>query len=212
MDVAVLGSGRIGSALGRAFAGAGHAVTFGSRNPGAGSGTGATGAGSGIPVSGIPVSDIPSAVAAADVVVLAVPGPAVARLVSDLGSRLAGKLVVDATNNRAAASANAFGDVTEAARGARYARAFNTLGFENLEEPRIGGELGDMVFSCEQTDRGSVEALIAAVGLRPVFVGEGRDAHEIVDGMMRLWLALTLGQGWGRHLGFRVLTVGGATR
>ena len=207
MDVAVLGMGRIGGALGRAFAGAGHAVTFGSRRPGDGSGTGPAGAG-----SGIPVSDIPSAVAAAEVVVLAVPGTAVAPLVRDLGGRLAGKLVVDATNNRASASANASADVAEAAPASRYARAFNSLGFENLEEPRIGGEVGDMVFSCDQADRGSVEALIAAVGLRPVFVGEGRDAHEIVDGMMRLWLALTLGQGWGRHLGFRVLSDDGPAR
>lgn len=212
MDVAVLGMGRIGGALGRAFAGAGHAVTFGSRTPGDGSGTGAMRAGSDLPGSDIPVSDIPAAVGAAEVVVLAVPGAAAAPLVRDLGSRLAGKLVIDATNNRGTASANASADVAEAAPEARYARAFNTLGFENLEEPRIGGELGDMVFSCDQADRRDVEALISAVGLRPVFVGEGRDAHEIVDGMMRLWLALTLGQGWGRHLGFRVLSDDGPAR
>src|SRR3954451_1087714 len=206
MDVAVLGNGRIGGTLGRAFAAAGHAVTFGSRTPQAGG----DGSGRGAGVI-IPVTDIPSAVAAAEAVVLAVPGTAVAPLAGELGARLSGKLVIDATNNRGTASANGFASVG-AVPGTRYARAFNTLGFENLEKPCIAGETGDMFFSCEEPDRASVEALISAVGLRPVFVGQGPEAHEIVDGVMRLWLALTLGQGWGRHLGFRVLSDGASAR
>ncbi len=206
MDIAVLGNGRIGGALGRAFAAAGHAVTFGSRTPPAGGGGPESVAG-----ADIPVTDIPSAVASAEAVVLAVPGTVVTSLVGELGPRLSGKLVVDATNNRSAASANGFASVS-AVPGTRYARAFNTLGFENLEEPGIAGETGDMFFSCSDPDRGSVEALISSVGLRPVFVGNGPEAHEVVDGVMRLWLALTLGQGWGRHLGFRTLSDGHPAR
>src|SRR4051794_14612766 len=103
MDVAVLGNGRIGGALGRAFAAAGHAVTFGSRTPQAGGDGSGRGAGADTAMTDIRVTDIPSAVAAAEAVVLAVPGTAVAPLAGELGSRLSGKLVIDATNNRATA-------------------------------------------------------------------------------------------------------------
>jgi predicted dinucleotide-binding enzyme len=43
------------------------------------------------------------------------------------------------------------------------------------------------------------------VGLRPVRVG-GLDCADVVDGVTRLWFALALHQGHGRHLGLRVLT------
>jgi predicted dinucleotide-binding enzyme len=66
MKVAVIGTGNIGGTLGRAFAGAGHDVTFGSRSPGddqVAQGTAAR------------VSDVAGALDGADAVVLAIPGP-----------------------------------------------------------------------------------------------------------------------------------------
>ena len=42
-----------------------------------------------------------------------------------------------------------------AAPGVRYARAFNTLGFENLQNPRYGDAVGDMFFSSHEGDRGA---------------------------------------------------------
>jgi hypothetical protein len=86
---------------------------------------------------------------------------------------------------------------------ARYARAFNSLGFENLVQPRFGGTVADFFFSSSDRDRPVVETLIAAVGGRPVFVGEGR--QDVIDGILPLWFALAIGQGRGRHLAFRVL-------
>jgi len=193
-NVAVIGTGRIGGTLGRAFARAGHQVTFGIRGPADGTAAGDSGA---------TEATIAGALAAADIVVLTVPGPAVAGLIAEHTGPLAGKLIIDATNKIGGdGPANSHTDVA-AVTGARYARVFNSLGVENLADPHFGTETADMIYSAPEADRPAVEDLIRAVGLRPVYAGEG--AHEVVDGVLRLWFALAIGQGRGRHLAFRVL-------
>jgi 8-hydroxy-5-deazaflavin:NADPH oxidoreductase len=194
MKIAVLGTGKIGGTLGRAFARAGHDVTFGAREPGetdAAADTSAT------------VTDIASAIGFAEVVVLAVPGGAVAGLAREHGQALGGKLVVDAANNIAGAGpANSHDAVTAAAPGIRYARAFNTLGFENLQNPRYGDVVGDMFFSSPEADRGTLQQLIEAVGLRPVYLGDG--THALLDDLLRIWFTLSRLSGQ-RHFALKVV-------
>jgi 8-hydroxy-5-deazaflavin:NADPH oxidoreductase len=131
----------------------------------------------------------------------------VGRFAREHGRALAGKLVLDAGNRvggpvgMPAHSAAAY---AEHAPGSRYARVFNTLGVENLAEPDFDGTPADMFFSCAPADRPVVEDLVAGVGLRPVYVGEGQ--QDVVDGVLRLWIALAIGQRLGRRLAFRMLT------
>ncbi len=192
MKIAVIGTGNIGGTLGRALAAAGHDVTFGSRDPGDDSAAGGPTA---------RVADVAGALAGAEVVLIAVPGGAVDQLVRDHADALAATLVVDCANNMSAPAAHSHDAIAAAVPTVRYARAFNTLGFENLQNPRFGDARADMFFSCEEADRATLEQLIEAVGLRPVYVGA--DAQDVVDGALRLWFALARQR--GRHLAFRVL-------
>jgi predicted dinucleotide-binding enzyme len=195
MRIAVVGTGNIGGTIGRAFARAGHQVVFGSRSPATDRVTQDTTA---------RVADVASCLDGAEVVALAVPGPAVDDLIGQHGAKLAGTLVLDCTNRIGGPGpANSHDAVTANVHDARYARVFNSLGMENLAQPQFGGERADMFFSAPEADRATVEALIEAVGLRPAYVGDGQ--HEVVDGVLRLWLALAMGQKRGRHLAFRVL-------
>lgn len=195
LRIAVAGTGNVGGTLGRALARGGHSVVFGSRDGSADDVAGDTSA---------RVAALDAAFEGAGVVVLAVPAVAVAELVGEHAAALAGKLIVDATNDISGSGpANSFAAITAAVPTARYARAFNSLGFENIAEPRFGGTVADFFFSSSEQDRPVVEALIDAVGGRPVFVGEGR--AEVIDGILPLWFALAMGQGRGRHLAFRVL-------
>src|SRR5206468_2159002 len=86
MRIAVLGTGRIGGTLGRAFAAAGHEVTFGARDPQRDTDV--------VGDTGAKVADVPGALADAEVVLVAVPGPAVAAVVRENAQALGGKLVV----------------------------------------------------------------------------------------------------------------------
>jgi predicted dinucleotide-binding enzyme len=194
MTVAVIGTGFIGGTLGRAFARAGHPTVFGSRKPDTDAAAGDSGAAT---------ASVADAIARAETVVLALPATAVEDLLKVHGDALAGKLVIDAANHGGPVAHHA-DLIASLAPGARYARAFNTLGGENLAEPDFGGVPADMFYSASEADRPTLDALITAVGLRPIYVGE--DRQDVVDGMLRLWFALAIGQGRGRHLAFRTLT------
>lgn len=194
LRIAVVGTGNIGGTLGRAWAAAGRRVVLASRRPGQ--------AVEG--VDGVPVAPVAEAVSGADVVVLAVPGSAVPEFAREHADALAGRLVVDAANNIGGdGPVNNHDVITATVPGVRYARAFNSLGWENFADPRFGDTEADLFFSSAEADRPVLESLIQAVGLRPVYVGEGQ--HELLDGVLRLWFALAIGQKRGRHLAFRVL-------
>ena len=87
------------------------------------------------------------------------------------------------------------------AHGARYVRAFNTLGWENFAEPPAGAAL---FYAADPAAREAAEELIRAVGLGPQFVG-GPDAAKTVDGVLPLWFSLVQQHGGNRKLAFRVV-------
>jgi 8-hydroxy-5-deazaflavin:NADPH oxidoreductase len=189
MRIAVIGTGNIGGTLGGKWRAAGHDVVYGSRSAGS--------AGPG----GAPIATIADAVAGADVVLVAIPGPAVAELVFTHGPDLTGKVVIDAANKIGEAEANSHADIAAAAPAAHYARAFNTLGWENFADPLPGAQL---FFAADPGARAATEELISAVGLEPVFVGDG-GAARTVDGLAPLWFALVQQSGGNRKLAFRTI-------
>jgi predicted dinucleotide-binding enzyme len=84
---------------------------------------------------------------------------------------------------------------------AKYARAFNSLGWENIADPPEGAEL---FFAADPDARAAVEELIRTTGLGPEYVGDA-DAASVVDGVGRLWFALVQQPGGDRRLAFRVV-------
>jgi predicted dinucleotide-binding enzyme len=190
MKISIIGTGFIGSTLGRALSGAGHQVTYGSRHADDEVAEGTSGN----------VLPIDEAMLEADVIILAIPGTAVADLVAEQGDAIATKLVIDASNQMGTAVANARGHLPSSVR---YARAFNTLGGENMADPVFADGRADMFFSSPEGDRPTVEEVIEGVGLRPVYVGEDQEA--LVDALFQLWIALAIKQGRGRRLAFRLL-------
>jgi predicted dinucleotide-binding enzyme len=195
MTIAVIGTGFIGGTLGRAFARAGLPTVFGSRHPDDHEVAADSGA---------RTATIADAIAEADTVLLALAASAVEDLLRTHGAALDGKLVVDAANSMGGPVAHHAGLVASHAPGARYARAFNTLGGENFADPDFDGVRADLFYSAPAADRETLEGLIGAVGLRPMYLGENQ--QDTVDGVLRLWFALAVGQGHGRDLAFRTLT------
>ena len=192
MRVAVIGTGNIGSTVGGAWARAGHEVVLGSRHPDDVTAP-----------AGETVASIGDALAGADAVLLAVPAAAVEGFLAEHAAALAGPLVVDATNDIRSPIANAYRAIAAAVPGVRYARAFNSLGWENFAEPEFDGGPADLFFAtADATDRAAAEELITAVGLRPVYLGAGK--QDAVDHALPLWFALMQERG-NRRLAFRVV-------
>jgi predicted dinucleotide-binding enzyme len=197
MHIAIIGSGFIGGILGGALARSDHDVTFGARDPGHPAPLTTTVVSLPPSAAIVPIAD---ALAGADVVILAVPGAAVAELSAAHGDALAGRLVIDATNQMGRPVPNSRAALPATVR---YARAFNTLGGENMAEPVFADGVADQFFSAPAGDRATVEAVIEGVGLRPVYVGEDREA--LIDALFELWIALAIQQGRGRRLALRLL-------
>jgi hypothetical protein len=200
MKVAVLGAKIIGSTLGRKWARAGHEVMFGVRNvdnPEVQALAQELGATVGTP------SD---AIAFGDVVVFAIPGGAMDETIQAHAAALGSKIVIDAANRMSSAVRNSAAVFAAYAPAAKVYRAFNSLGWENFENPRFGDVQADL-FYCGPGGEAQflVEKLIHDVGLRPVRLGDLSQVH-LVDMVGSLWFALALGQGMGRHLAFKVLT------
>jgi len=198
-SIAVIGSGKIGAGLARAWAATGHAVTFGTRSQAK-------------PELvelaeriGAERAAIDDAVRDSDVVVFAIPGVEMAAALSRLGSTLEGKSVIDAANNVRGERMNSATAVSEAAPGALYYRAFSSYGWEQIERPVVDGIPADQFFcGPDGPPRATIEQLITDIGFRPVWVGGPEDV-DVVDGLLRLWFTMVMKHGHSRRLAFRML-------
>jgi hypothetical protein len=200
MNIAILGAKIIGSTLGRKWTRAGHKVMFGVRN-----------------VRNPEVQDLAKelestvgaaeeAIAFGDVVVFAIPGNAMDETIQTFGHALNGKIVIDAANRMDGGPMNSAASFAAHAPSVHLFRAFNSLGWENFENPQFGNIQADL-FYCGPGDetQATVEQLIHEVGLRPIRVGDINQV-QLVDMIGSLWFALAFGQNVGRHLAFKVLT------
>ena len=196
MNIAIIGAGNIGGTLGRKWAAAGYGVIFGVRDAADPKYAELSSVGA--------VLSVDTAIERGDVVVLAQPGSAVPEFAVLYGAALGPKVVIDTTNNVRGAEMNNLPLLIEHAPEARFARAFNTLGWENMQNPQFGGSQADLFFCAQGEIRPLLEELIAAVGLNPVYIGDLSSA-AVLDGLTRLWFALAFGQAHGRRVAFKLL-------
>lgn len=135
-------------------------------------------------------------------IVSALPAAALGELIAYLAPHLNGKILIDTTNNvRAPLSGG--GIATGGAQAAIY-RVFNSIGWENIEQPLQGAMRGDLIFCGTPAQRTVAEELIIETGLTPVYIGD-LDQVPVLDMLTGLWFALAFGQGPGWRIGFRVL-------
>lgn len=189
--VAILGTGRVGGALGAQFARHGHTVIYGSRDP-RGEKARALVAKTGPAASAAPSAE---AVRRASVVVLAIPWTATEATVKGLD--LAGKLVIDPTNAIRVGAGGMMEMAVDTSGGelvqqwapeARVVKAFNTLGFHVMENPAVArGPVSVPIAGDDAAAKAQVARLVATFGLEPVDVGPLRHAR-VLEGMAILYM------------------------
>jgi NADPH-dependent F420 reductase len=209
MKIAIVGSGNVGSALGKRWAANGHQVIFGSRDPqsektqnlihsmGANAHAG----------------PVRMAATTADVVVFATPwGEATEEAIRSAGD-LSGKIVIDATNplnpglqGLSLGHTISAGEQVEIwATGARVVKAFNNTGAGNILDPNYNGQAATM-FICGDADEAKrvVAELASEIGFDVVDAGSLRMARQL-EPLAMLWVHLAYIQGMGPNIAFTLL-------
>lgn len=208
MRIGIIGTGRMGGGLGKAWARAGHDVMFSfSRDPqrlerlAADVGPWAS--------TGSPAD----AARFGDAVMLAVPWAAVPEAVAAAG-RLDGVVLIECTNAltpdmgglEIGHTTSASEEVARLAPGAKVVKAFNSVFAESLHAPApFGADLPTVFHAGDDADAKTIAAaLIEACGFEPVDAGPLRNARYI-EPMGMLFIQLAYGQGLGPNIANKLL-------
>lgn len=205
-SVSIIGAGNVGMALARAFTQRGRAVVLGVTDPAKyQASVAALGALA-------QVQTTAQALAASDLVILAVPHAAVEGIARSVGD-WQGKIVVDATNPLApglagltvGTSTSAAEQLATQAQGARVVKAFNTTGAENMADARYpGGAPWMPVCGDDAQARAQVLALATLIGFDAVDCGP-LAAARYLEPFAMTWIHLAFRQGRGRNFAFAML-------
>jgi 8-hydroxy-5-deazaflavin:NADPH oxidoreductase len=167
MKIAILGGGRVGSALAATWTARGHDVAVSRRGTAA------------------------ETAAAGDSIVLALPARAVAEMLAEAGP-LDGKILIDATNNVSGGPAGL--EIAALAPGARYVKAFNTV-FSTFMHDTPPERPASLVLCGDDEDAKRVTAeLVSDLGFDPVDAG-GAEATPLVEALAHLVIELRYGRG-----------------
>jgi predicted dinucleotide-binding enzyme len=206
MKLAVIGSGNIGKSIGAWASGIGYDVIFSAKNvehakeAAKAAGNNAT------------FAETPEAVKQAEMVLLATPYSAAKDVLTNLGTLLNGKVLIDATNPlNADYSGLAVGLTTSAAEeiaklapGAKVVKAFNTV-FASVyasQNPKIKGNKISVFYAADDAEaKTKVVDLINGMGFDAVDAGPLKAARN-TEPMAMLNISLGFGMGHGTSVGF----------
>ena len=190
--VGIIGTGDMGDSLGPRFAELGYTVVYGSRHPNS------KRARKLVRETGeyASITTQKAAAQAADIVVLAVPWPAMRTVATSLGS-LDGKIIIDISTAAKQAEDGYFISVVETSSGeliqawnpgARVVKAFATQASYVVDNPDVvGGPVSVPIAADDRDAKEQVARIVAAMGMDPVNAGPLRYSREI-EALARLYM------------------------
>lgn len=211
-QIGIIGSGDVAKTLATGFLKHGHQVTVGSRDP-------AKLADWQNANPSAKLGSFADAARAAEIVVLAVKG-SVARNALELAGagNIAGKVVIDATNPIADAppedgvlrfstdlNRSAMEELQEAFPGARFVKAFNSVGAGRMANPVFEqGQPSMFICGNDEAAKTDVSAILVQFGWEPIDMGLAASARAI-EPLCMLWCIRGFRDGeWGHA--FKLLT------
>jgi NADPH-dependent F420 reductase len=208
VNIAILGTGRVGGALGAGWAGKGHRVVFGSRDP------------HGERVRrqlealepNLQAASPADAAHSAEVVVLATPWQAAQATLATAGD-LSGKVLIDCINPLTedfrgldiGHTTSAAEQISQWAPGAKVVKAFNTVSAGAMADPWFGQENATMLFcGDDEAAKATVRQLAEELGFDAYDAGPLSIARYLEPFAM-LYIKLAIKEGWGGNCAFKIL-------
>jgi predicted dinucleotide-binding enzyme len=203
MNIAIIGTGNVGSALAQGLVQAGHQVSFGVRDASSPKSQKAS------TMAGTTLQSIEAASASAEVIVIATPPEAVLSLVTQLGD-VKNKILIDTTNSirtRPEPYATAYHALKDLTKSSKIVKCFNSTGFENMTNP-VYPSFGGIDMFCAGDDKVAkavVQNLAKQIGFSECWDFGGDDKVELLEKFALSWINLAIMQGHGRNLAFKVI-------
>lgn len=206
MKLAILGTGKMGSAVGKRLAGAGYEIIYGSREPQLNMGKFAD-------YGNISVFSYQDACRQCDVAIVAVPWAHTLPLLLSQRENLEGKVVVDLTNPLSADISHlvvpAMSSAAELIAGVLeksvIVKAFNGITADNFSTPNFSGETAQVFFCGDVAEAKEIaRELINACGYQAEDCGALSNARYL-EAMAMLWLQLAFWENKGSGFSFRIV-------
>ncbi|HVN26697.1 MAG TPA: NAD(P)-binding domain-containing protein [Candidatus Paceibacterota bacterium] len=202
MNIAIIGTGNVGSALAHGLKRAGHRIFFGVRDTNNFKNTDTV---DGTVITAHPVAE---AVAESTVVIIAVPADAVPDAARSLGD-VSGKVIIDTTNavmKKPEGYPDGFAALKDITKSPDVVKCFNSTGAENMMNPRFGETRIDM-FVAGASEKGKMVATTLAkeIGFENVYDFGGDDKVALLEEFAMAWINLALMQNQGRNIAFKVI-------
>lgn len=207
MEIGIIGTGKVGSALAKGWAEAGHRIVLGARDP----------AKAGDLAAATRASVVsPEEVGQADVIVLATPWAAARSVLADLGD-LTTKIVIDCTNPLGRVDGR-FGlllghttsgaeELAAAVPQARFVKTLNQVGAEVMGLARTLPSPPVMFMAADDpAAKDVVGALLQDLGFDPLDAGDLFKAR-LLEPFALVWINQALAQRKGRHWALTVQAV-----
>jgi len=203
MKIAIIGAGRVGTALARGWANAGHEVIFGVRNL-AESKRKTLVAGN----KHMDTKTVVEAAQAAEVILISIPVAAINDVAHTLGE-MKDKIIIDATNSTFQKPAP-YGHGVEAFKAITkcedVVKCFNSTGFENLANPKYGEvDLDMFVAGSSQKGKSVATQLARDLGFAACYDFGGDDKVAWLEQFALCWINLAIMQKHGRNMAFKIL-------
>ncbi|MFX1501515.1 MAG: NADPH-dependent F420 reductase [Promethearchaeota archaeon] len=206
MKIAIIGTGRLGSALGKIWAEKEHKIMFGSLDPqkakklanSIGFGT----------VGGT----YEEAVKFSDVIILAVPWSGAKESIQAAGN-LNDKIIIDSTTTAAphvggpmiSPTPSAAEKIAKWAVGAKVVKAVHTIGVESLNKLQFGSQTASLFICGDHLDaKSKAKELGFDLGFDVIDAGSLMNAR-LIEPLAMLWIELAYNQGMGTDIAFKLL-------
>ncbi len=206
MKIGIIGTGRLGSALGKMWAEKGHSIVFGSRDPDKAKKL-ATSIGSN--ASG---GTYEETVKFGDIIILAVPWSGAKESIKIAGD-LSGKIIVDSTTTAAPHLGGALISVTPSAaekvakwaEGADVVKVVHTIGVDSLNKLQFGTQQASLFICGDNLEaKSKVKKLGVDLGFDVIDAGSLKNAR-LIEPLAMLWIDLAYNQGMGTDIAFKLL-------
>jgi len=202
MKIAIIGAGKVGSALAEGWAKAGHEIFLGVKDPSADKHK------SLLSNEKISAHSVKEAAEKAEVILMALPSNAVEDVCRDMGD-VKEKVILDAMNSFAEKPAP-YDNTSEAIKQwtecKHVIKCFNTVGYEGMKNADYNGIKADM-FMAGHSEKGKEIAvqLSKDLGFEHCYDFGGEDKFDLMEQLAYAWINLAIFQNVGRDIAFKVL-------